>query len=214
MFKKQLEQTKKEVREIRALEGQLRWGMHREEKKQVVEEKREADQEIMQWREEQAVGMKEYAEEKIKEQRIQELGESKEFQVFKRDRKQVLKEEELEQVKEQYQADLEYSHMQAELQQAAEMDRHALVLEHQENFQDLREIRASEELREKAEAEDDRVHEVRLEFAHQANQLASAKEELMRNLQLLRNTKQRMPPGTRMGQVPQKQRLNSLRAGR
>jgi len=213
-YKKKLEATKKEVRDIRALEAKLRWGMQREEKRQVVEEKKEADVEIMQWREELAVGMKEIANQKAEEVRVKELQENKEFQVFKRDAKQTAKEEELIHIQEQLKADIEHAEMQAEMAQAVVADRHALVLEHLEDIQDLREIRATEELREKAEVEENRVHEVRLEFEHQANQLSSQKEELLRNLHLLRSTKQRLPPGTRMGQVSHRERPRSLRAGR
>merc|ERR1712183_345330 len=97
---RQLQETQKEMREIRALEAQIKWSLEREEKKQVQTEKKEADMEIMEWREELAINMKEAAEEKAREQREQDLRESKDYLDFKRDRKQVLKEEELQLIKE------------------------------------------------------------------------------------------------------------------
>ncbi len=37
-YHRKLEQTKKEVQEIRALEAELKWGMEREERKEVDED--------------------------------------------------------------------------------------------------------------------------------------------------------------------------------
>ncbi|CAE8630045.1 unnamed protein product [Polarella glacialis] len=84
VMRQKLEQEKKEVQQIRGLESQLKWGMEREERRQTDSERLEEARKIMEWREAQAIGMKEYVEEMTREQRIQDLLESKDFQEFKR----------------------------------------------------------------------------------------------------------------------------------
>jgi hypothetical protein len=182
-----LEETQREMREIKALESQIGWEMHREEKAQVVNEKKEAEKDIMEWRNQLASGLKEFAESKAFEQKIEDLGASKEFQEFKRDRKQVDKEENLQLIKEQYEADTEFSQMQAEIAKTAALDRHAMNLEHLEEIQVLREVKIQEKVQEKTTEEQERALEQRLNFKHQATQLRSQKEEMLRNLQMLRS---------------------------
>jgi len=199
---RQLEQAKKEVREIRSLEAQVKWGMEREEKREVEAAIKEEEDDIMVWREDLAVGMKEIAEEKARVLKIQDLAESKNFQAFKRDRKQVLREEELDAIKEQYQSDMANSEMQADIAKMAVVDRHALVLETLEDIQDQRDTQATEKIEEKAKAEQERTHERRITFHHEANKLATEKEELLRSLQLMR-ARQKLPVTSNRGARPQ-----------
>merc|ERR1719446_733861 len=104
-MKGKLDQRKKEVQQIRALESQLRWDLQREERRQTKEEKLEEARQIMEWREAQVVGMKEYVEEKTREQRVKDLMESKEFQEFKREWKQATRHDELDRIKTQLEED-------------------------------------------------------------------------------------------------------------
>jgi hypothetical protein len=182
-----LEETQREMREIKAMESQIGWEMLREEKSQVKTEKKEAEADIMEWRNQLAAGMKEIAEVKAHEQKVEDLKESKQFQEFKRDRKQVDKDEELQVMKEQYQADLEFSQMQAEIAKTSGLDRHAMNLEHLEDIEVLRENKTQERIQEKSDVEKERAIEQRLNFNHQATQLRSQKEELLKNLQMLRS---------------------------
>merc|ERR1712039_737224 len=80
----QLTKEKKEAQQLKALESQLLWDMDREERKMTEAEKREEAREIMEWREKFVGGLNEHAAEISKEQRIQDLMESKDFQEFKR----------------------------------------------------------------------------------------------------------------------------------
>jgi len=193
-MKGKLEQAKKEVQQIRSIESQLKWDLQREERRQTEEEKREEARQIMEWREAQVVGMKEYVEEKTREQRIQDLMESKEFQQFKREWKAATRQDEVERAKEQLAEDMEYSHWQAELQRAAMADRQLMNSERYDSYQDLREIKLNEQQREKVQVEEDRAHEVHLEVSHKVNQMAAEKEELLRSLQLLR-ARHKVPVG-------------------
>jgi hypothetical protein len=184
---RQIEETQKEMRQIRALESTIMWNLEREEKKQVEEEKREAAVDIMEWREQLACGLKEADEERSRQKLVQDLYASKEFQEFKRDAKQVLKEADIQHIKEQYQADVEHSQMQAELAKHAVMDRHATVLENLEGIEVLREVKENERVRTKKEQEQERARDQRLNFNHKHKQLRDEKQDLLRNLQQLRS---------------------------
>jgi len=193
-MRRRLDQEKKEVKQIRALQSQLKWGLEREEKRQTEEERREEARKIMEWRESQATGMREYVEEKSREQRIQELLESKDFQEFKREWKQALRTEEIERIRQQLEEDMDNAHWQVELQKAIVLDRQLTLQERQEAADELRELREREKQKEKAQQQEDRAHDIALDFAHQASQISAEKEELMRNLQLLR-ARQKAPTG-------------------
>lgn len=197
-YQKNLEQTKREVREIRALEAEVKAGLERQEKQETEAAKKERDMEIMRWREEQAIGMRELAEAKARAQQAEDIEASKDFQYFKREQKQVAKEGELQVIKEQYQANMEFAQFQADIAKMAVVDRHALVLETVEDMQDLRENRAAELLHEKRIAEQEHAQEQRLRYAHQSNQLLSEKEELLHSLQLMRQA-QKLPVTSNRG---------------
>jgi len=194
IMRRRLDQEKSELKQIRALQSQLKWGMEREEKRQTEEERREEARKIMEWRESQATGMKEYVEEKSREQRVQELLESKDYQEFKREWKQALRTEEIERIREQLAEDMDNSHWQVELQKAIALDRQLALQEQKEAADELRELREQEKQKEKVRQQEDRAHDIALDYAHQASQISAEKEELMRNLQLLR-ARQKVPAG-------------------
>eukprot|EP00930_Biecheleria_cincta_P095557 TRINITY_DN87506_c0_g1_i1.p1 TRINITY_DN87506_c0_g1~~TRINITY_DN87506_c0_g1_i1.p1 ORF type:complete len:792 (+),score=168.06 TRINITY_DN87506_c0_g1_i1:121-2496(+) len=191
-----LEQEKKEIKQMRALESTLKWNMDREERRQTAEERQEEARQIMEWRESQATAMKEYVEDQSREQRVQDLLESKEYQHFKREWKQAVRLEEIEHIKEQLEKDMDNAHWQVELQKAIAIDRQLALQEKLEAAEELRELKEKERVREKASQENERAHELALDFAFQANQISAEKEELLRNLQFMRQ-QQRQP--TRSG---------------
>jgi len=186
-----IQEVEKEMRQIRALESTIKWDLEREEKRQVQNEKKEDAADIREWREQLTIGLKQAVEETARQKHETDLVESKEFQMFKRDTKQVLKEADIQLMKEKYQADLEFSQMQAEMKKHDAVDRHALVLENLEDIEVLREVKENERERERTEAEQERALDQRLRYTHKTNQLRSEKEDLLRNLQLMRSMQKR-----------------------
>jgi len=191
-MRNRLDQEKKEVRQIKSLESQIKWGLQREERRQTEEERREEARQIMEWRDREAKEMKDYVEEKNREQRVQELMQSKEYQTFKREWKQAMRKQEIERIKVQLAEGMDHAHWKVELQRAVELDRQLALQEMMEAQQEMREIREKERQREKNMQHQDRVHDMALEYAHQASQISSEKEELLRNLALLRQ-RQKVP---------------------
>lgn len=192
-FRKMLEETKKEVRDIRAIEAQMRWNMTREEKKSKVVEAVAEESEIRDWRWQQADEMKAYVEEKDQIIMENELLERKDFVEFKREAKAQVKEEEREYVEERYQQDVENAAWRAELaKEVIDRDKQVAV-DRQEDVQVIRDKRAEQRVQEKLEVEDQRQLEQSLEMAKMARELAREKEELLRSLEYVRSCQKPAP---------------------
>jgi len=80
------------------------------------EEKKAVDDDIRDWRYQQHEEMKEFVSQKEKEQKLTELAESKDYQEYKRLRKQMEREEEQRYIQECYLQDREQAEWNAELQ--------------------------------------------------------------------------------------------------
>jgi len=191
-----LDKEKKEVRQIRSMESQVKWDMYREERCQTEEERREEARQIMEWRDREAKEMREYVEGKSREQRSLELMESKEYQEFKRAWKQAMRKQEIERIKVQLAENMDNAQWRVELQKAVEMDRQLALQENMEAQQELREIKEKERQREKVVQDEERVHGLALEYAHQAHQISTEKEALLRSLALLRERQKAPVAGT------------------
>lgn len=197
-FRRMLEETKKEVREIRAMEAQMKWNMSREEKKDKVSEEKETEDEIRDWRWRQADEMKEFVEEREQEMKVSALQESREFQEFKRERKVEAKVEEQRYLAEVYEQDLENAALRAEMaREQADRD-HEVTADRLETQQHLKEVKTHDKLRAKAEADENRALEQSLEMANLARELAREKEQLLESLELTRAAT-RVTPGRNSG---------------
>lgn len=179
--------------QIRSLEGQLRWSMQREETHAVVQQVREEDTDLMEWRDEQAALDRKLAGEKAATTLAAELEASKAFQNFKREVKAASKEEELQWIKQRYAEGLEQSNQQLDLHSHYMEQMHVILAERTADLREIRDIKLEEEAREKARAEFDRSEEERLTLSAQVSQLSSEKEELVKNLQFMRSMQASKP---------------------
>merc|ERR1712151_618031 len=188
-------ETKKEVREIRSIESQMKWNMQREERKEKILEEKEAIDEIRDWRWKQTDEMKAYVEEKEAELRLMDLQESKSFQEFKREVKVVEKQEEQRYIHEEYIKDTENAAWRAELAKAAVESDKVLTYERHENLKEIREIKTVQKIQEKADEDETRAIEQTLDLANQARLLQQERDQLLQNLEFARAC-QRNPPRT------------------
>eukprot|EP00435_Cladocopium_sp_Y103_P035479 s57_g9.t1 len=191
-----LDKEKKEVRQMRGIESQLKWDMYREERSQTEEERREEARQIMAWRDREAKEMREYVEGKSRDQRALELMESKEYQEFKRAWKQAMRKEEIERIKVQLAENMDNAQWRVDLQKAVEMDRQLALQENMEAQQELRELKEKDRQREKVMQDEERARDLALEYAHQAHQISTEKEALLRSLALLRERQKASVVGT------------------
>lgn len=195
-----LEETKKEVREIRSVEAQMKWNLAREEKKEKVIEKQEEETEIRDWRWRQSQEMKDFVEEKAQEVKVVELQESRDFQEFKREFKTNIKQEDLKHIQEVYETDVENAAWRAEQAHQALAQDKEVVLERVVDVQQLKEAKVQQKLQEKAEADEVRALEQTLEMAKLARDLAREKEQLLESLELTRAAG-RAPPRPSTGRA-------------
>uniref|UniRef100_A0A7S1AAX8 Uncharacterized protein n=1 Tax=Noctiluca scintillans TaxID=2966 RepID=A0A7S1AAX8_NOCSC len=191
-WRRMLEETKKEVREIRSIESQIRWNMHREEKKEKHAEEQADDSDLMDWRWKQSDEMKAAVAEKMQVEREVDLVNSKAFQEFKRERRALLREEELDHIQEAYLQDRENALWRAEYAKAVWSRDKEVIADRVQDVNDVKEIRNIQRLREKEDEENDRAMEQTLEMANLARELTREKERLLESLQFTRQA-QRLP---------------------
>ncbi|CAJ1410398.1 unnamed protein product [Effrenium voratum] len=175
-LKRMIEETKKEVREIRAVESKTRWQMSREERRDKLAETIASQSELREWRWKQAEGMKSVAVQKAQEAKAVELKESKEFVEFKREIKSRSKEEDLNYHQEVYEDHKKESSWNVEKAQEIFKQEQALVREKVENVVHLREEKRQQVEQQKAEGTQERELQEHLEVAHLAKQLAAEKD--------------------------------------
>jgi hypothetical protein len=87
----ELEQIRREMRELNSLEKRAKSEMHREEKRIIHQKNKEKEKEIMGWREDQDKKGQELKRKIETERRDMELEQNKEFVDFKKERKRVVR---------------------------------------------------------------------------------------------------------------------------
>jgi len=192
-WRKLLEDQKREIRDMRAVESQILWNLQREDKQERVLEEKALDNEIRDWRWKESDEMKAFVAEKEQARKILELQESKEFQEFKRQFKAKLKEEDQEFIARMYLEGQENAAWRAEMHAMLRDGDKELLSNRIDDIQHLRDLRTTQRLQEKVEAEQERQWGQQMEMAHLAQQLAREKEQLMESLQYARQ-RQRVPP--------------------
>merc|ERR1712216_732137 len=185
-WRKMLEETKREVREIKAIESHLKWNMHREEKKERLIEAKATVQEVRDWRWKQKEEMQAYTAAKTAEAKEADLKDSKAFQEFKREAKAVNAAEERKQITEDYLKDRENAQWRAELCKAVQEREKDAVNNRLDDVLEIREIRNHQKEQEKLEADENRAHEQTLEMAAIAREIAKEKEQLLETLEFSR----------------------------
>lgn len=185
-WQRMLEQTKKEVREIRSLEARVQWGMVRDEKKRKEGEKKENELAEMDWKHKDQRAMKEYLEEKAREQNQKELIESKEYQEFKRERKVRVQEEERRQIQESYKENTENSAWERSLTQVMQEEKKVELQAHVEKHSHLKELKVREKMREKQIIDEERQLAQAIEMDYRQRELLKEKEALLQSLDFAR----------------------------
>eukprot|EP00811_Abedinium_folium_P004897 NODE_1450_length_2473_cov_3.281756.p1 GENE.NODE_1450_length_2473_cov_3.281756~~NODE_1450_length_2473_cov_3.281756.p1 ORF type:complete len:615 (-),score=163.46 NODE_1450_length_2473_cov_3.281756:485-2329(-) len=192
-WRKMIEETRKEVREIRAIEAQIRFRLQREEKKATDDHEKCVVVEIRDWRTKESNGMKQYVEQRQQEIHAVELTDSRAFQEFKRDYKLQAKEEDIRYNKEMYMEDLEEAQWRNELTVHALAKEQQLLHEHAEDISDLKDIKHGQLAQEKADLEEARILEKITEMENVERELAKEREKMMASLDFVRKCQQQPP---------------------
>jgi len=186
-WRSQLEETKKQIREIRAIEGQVRWNMEREEQHETVLKEKSEDLEIMERRAKESCEMSQYLAEKQHEINVVELQDAREFQEFKRDRRVVLKETDQKYIEEQYIHNRENARWNAELAKAVNGQTKEIISQRLDERTDVKEIEKQQQVQAKVAQEETRALEINLEMQNMFRQLQLEKDALLDSLQYVRH---------------------------
>lgn len=91
-MRSRLEQVRRETREMKAMESQMKFTMRREEEKAKKAERLDDQKELMEWQQEQKRVRSAAGVQRLQEAKVAEVQESRGFQEFKRSAKQAEKE--------------------------------------------------------------------------------------------------------------------------
>lgn len=186
-LKRLIEETKKEVREIRSLEAKTKWDLTRQQRREKNAETVAAQSELREWRWKQEEGMKAHAAAKARETKERDLRESKDHADFKRDVKELSKESEQQHHTEMYIKHQEDAAWSVERLRDEFQREQQLVKERVENVAHLRQERQIQKQQARAEEEQDRALKEHLEIAHMARELALEKQRLLQSLEFTRS---------------------------
>jgi len=188
-----VEKAKREIRELKAQEGQLLFTMEREDKRILVEEGRAEEDEIMKWRWQEAQEMKEFVDQQQRVQLAEDLTIRREAVEWKREVKVVEEQKQIEQATVEYQERTEQSAIEEECRLAVEASRRDEVYEHLDKYEHARALRVIEKAREVERQGVEREFAQTQTLSHAQNELQRQKDEVMRRLELSRKASQRGP---------------------
>ncbi|CAE8619886.1 unnamed protein product, partial [Polarella glacialis] len=186
-LKMQLQQLKKETRDMKAVEAQLKFTMRREEDQQKLAVKREDIKGTMEWRQKQQEESLKCAAERQKSTVEAELVENKDFQEFKKIAKHVAANEDLQRTVDNYLDHKENSEWSAELHRQLHSERQKLEVEdHLEQTNFMAEYRLEEEQNYDIEERKDRLDAEYREMELKLLQAAKTREFALENLEHVR----------------------------
>ena len=84
------------MQKVRSMERSARWDMQREEKRHASTTRNNDNRNLMEWRSQQALGLRAEADRVMKEARTREQADSRVYQTFVRDNREAVKEKEMQ----------------------------------------------------------------------------------------------------------------------
>jgi len=181
-YRNAVDSAEREIREIKAVESELKWNMAREDKRLSRSIKAAAESEIRSWRAKQSEAMKACVVEKVQRNKLQAHEDAADRLGIRRQQRARAKESDRSFERERQAWDKENAQWQTEM--AAEVvrcDREVAGRQRQEVFS-RREARLSHKQQAKAEEQQDRVFERGLEMSHKLRELSRRKEAALDSL--------------------------------
>jgi len=114
---------------MKAMEGQLKWAMKRDEEKQMKYEKGKDVAEVMKWRQDQAKEITECADERGKGKKEAYLGDSRNFQEFKREAKGADFKRNAQRIKDEYAEKKEISEWAMDLKRTLPLEERKCIVD-------------------------------------------------------------------------------------
>lgn len=188
-MRSQLEQVKRETRDMKTMETQLKAKMRREEEQQKKNERERDRQEHLQEKKEQADSMREFVNEKRRNEKAVDLVASREFQETKRSVKEVEKEQDLLDRRDEYVESKENSLYRTELQKLVLQERQrAPIEENLENNMVVAQHKLEEQQREQHEQREARLAEEHHVLQMQMEKARRDRDSALQSVEFLRGS--------------------------
>eukprot|EP00392_Amoebophrya_sp_AT5.2_P003292 g3297.t1 len=179
----ELEQMRREVRELKSQEAKARWDLKRQEKRSVRDFKKHESEELRQWRAENDIAMKKIMDAKREDARKKDLLEARDLCEFRKERRTLEKEEEKKRIEENYNYNKDHANFRAELKEKEKREGEERAVFNAEKVALERQLKKEKALQEKAEREKARDLDRRLEIEKMKRDLQRQKEELTQQVQ-------------------------------
>lgn len=202
-LQQKLEQMRREAREMKAMEGQLKWTMKRDEDKQKSQDSRQDKLAVMKWRQEQAKGLQEYAGDRANNFKLTNLRDQRDFQEFKRSAKKSDQEEDLQQMKDQYVESKDVSEFATEMKRIVPIeDRKVLIDQNLDRCALMSMYALEESQREKQQQTYDRNEFEEVELGHQMLQASKERDSALQSLEFFRLQSRQTTENSQIWNIP------------
>jgi len=182
-WRRMFEDSKKEVREIRAVEARMRWDLWRDENRSRILDEKAVETEIRDWRRKQSHEMKTHMEEKNHDALVRALLESKQLQEFRREQKMLQKEEDLKAIEEQRVQDIEDTAWMTALTKTSVERQKLLLHERAKDLTEARDVKQQQSLANQMITEEERQIQRVDEMLQIKLALTEEKERVLASLQ-------------------------------
>lgn len=190
-YRAQIEQLKKETRDMKSVQSSIKWTMQREEKKLKTREERKDKKNGLEDNEKWLKEMRALEEDINSSQTEEELSNQKKYQEFKREMKQIAEEEDLQRQNINYLEHKENSEWTAEMRRSQHMEEQKLIVEeHLEQTNFLAEYRLEEQQQLDFDTRKDRAEQEFRDMQLAFMKAQKEKEAAMEALEFARSARQ------------------------
>jgi len=192
-MREKLEEVKRDVHKVKSMERSTRWDMQREEKRHTETTRSVENRNLMDWRSQQAIGLRAEADRVMKEAKTREQADSRAYQTFVRDTKQATKEQDVERSALELCERLDQATWNLEVQRASFLKAQMMLEEKAQGVLDLRDIRADQQAQEQNQTSQDREHELELNMALKVKNIFTERSRLEKSLNHMNSRRQANP---------------------
>lgn len=186
-MKAELERVTRETREMKATETMVKAQMRREEEKQRAMEKEQDQQDMLEWRKQQRDEMVGFDQERKMQQATDDMQDSREYQAYKRSLREAEKEQQLQDIRNDYIEHKDSALYNAELKKMEMTERlRAPVEENAEKYRTLADAKLYEKQRDEYETTEARYRTEQSELEHAMLLAKQEREDAMHGLEYLR----------------------------
>lgn len=203
-YRRKLDQIRRETREMKAMENNLKWNMNREEDKTQKIERKADQKNLMEHRQQESADMKQLQAEISKDRQINDLSEGKHFQEFKRVAKAEDHVEEAQRQHNEYCETKDHSDWQVEALKELNSVRQGIEIEDRVvHHQFIKEYRADQKDQEKEEQLSGLMLTKQLDLDNEIQAARQERDAALQSLEVVRS-KQHVPvsPERHMGSRP------------